>query len=65
MKDIDAHVEKYGSDNQKKDFEFLTNSDEGKASFFEVKKWFMNEFNLRKELKEYRNKVQSIVECVA
>lgn len=65
MKDIAAHVEKYGSDNQKKDFEFLTNSDEGKASFFEVKKWFMNEFNLRKELKEYRNKVQSIVECVA
>ena len=34
MKDIAAHVEKYGSDNQKKDFEFLTNSDEGKACPF-------------------------------
>ncbi len=65
MKDIAAHVEKYGSDNQKKDFEFLTNGAEEKASFFEVKKWFMNEFNLRKELKEYRSKVQSIVECAA
>lgn len=47
MKDIAAHVEKYGSDNQKKNFEFLTNGPEEKASFFEVKKWFMNEFRLR------------------
>ena len=65
MKDIAAHVEKYGSDNQKKNFEFLTTGAEEKASFFEVKKWFMNEFRLREERNEYRSKVQSIVECEA
>ena len=67
MKKIKAYVEKHGTEEQKKDFAELskchTNKD-GKSvmdeSFLKVKAWFLNEFELKKSLKENREKIEEI-----
>lgn len=71
MKTIKAYVEKNGSDEQKKNFKFIsqkTINEDGEyveaQSFFEIKKWFLNEFtDLKKARKDYREKVQAIYEA--
>jgi len=71
MKTINAYVEKHGSDEQKANFKFLTTktvTEDGEyheaQSFFEIKKWFLNQFpELKKARKDYREKVQKIYEA--
>lgn len=72
MKKIKAHVEKYGTEEQKAAFAELskchTNKD-GKSvmdeSFLKVKAWFLNEFELKKSLKENREKIEGIYAAAA
>ena len=72
MKDIKVYVEKHGDDEQKKAFAELskchTNKD-GKSvmdeSFLKVKAWFLNEFELKKSLKENREKIEEIYAAAA
>ena len=71
MKTIKAYVEKHGSDEQKEHFEFIskkTITEDGEyveaQSFFQIKKWFLEEFSeLKQARKEYREKVQKIYEA--
>ena len=71
MKTIKAYVEKRGSDEQKANFKFIsqkTINEDGEyveaQSFFEIKKWFLEEFSeLKQARKEYREKVQKIYEA--
>ena len=68
MKTIKAYVEKHGNDEQKAHFAFISKkriTEDGEyveaQSFFEIKKWFLNEFpELKQARKEYREKVQEI-----
>lgn len=71
MKTIKAYVEKRGSDEQKANFKFIsqkTINEDGEyveaQSFFEIKKWFLNEFpEIKQARKDYREKVQKIYEA--
>ena len=71
LKTIKAYVEKRGSDEQKANFKFIsqkTINEDGEyveaQSFFEIKKWFLNQFpELKKARKDYREKVQKIYEA--
>ena len=71
MKTIKAYVEKRGSDEQKANFKFIsqkTINEDGEyveaQSFFEIKKWFLNEFHeIKQARKDYREKVQKIYEA--
>ena len=71
LKTIKTYVEKNGTEDQKKDFKFLTTktvTEDGEyheaQSFFEIKKWFLNQFpELKKARKDYRKKVQKIYEA--
>ena len=71
LKTIKAYVEKRGSDEQKANFKFIsqkTINEDGKyveaQSFFEIKKWFLNEFpEIKQARKDYREKVQKIYEA--
>jgi hypothetical protein len=71
MKTIKAYVEKHGTEEQKEHFAFISKKSidaEGEyveaQSFFEIKKWFLNEFTeLKKARKDYREKVQAIYEA--
>lgn len=68
MKTIKAYVEKHGTEEQKAHFAFISKkriTEDGEyveaQSFFEIKKWFLNEFTeLKQARKEYREKVQEI-----
>ena len=70
MKTIKAYVEKCGSEKQKADFEFISKKRVDKdgeyveaQSFFEIKKWFLNQFpEIKQTRKDYRDKVQKIYE---
>lgn len=71
LKTIKAYVEKRGSDEQKANFKFIsqkTINEDGEyveaQSFFEIKKWFLNEFpEIKQARKDYREKVQKIYEA--
>ena len=71
MKTINAYVEKHGSDEQKANFKFISKTtidEDGEyveaQTFFEIKKWFLNEFpELKKARKDYREKIQKIYEA--
>ncbi len=68
MKTISAYVEKRGDESQKQSFAFISkktvdeNGEYHEAqSFFEIKKWFLNEFpEIKQQRKDYRQKVQEI-----
>lgn len=68
MKTIKAYVEKHGTEEQKENFKLISKkriTEDGEyveaQSFFEIKKWFLNEFTeLKHARKEYREKVQEI-----
>lgn len=68
MKTIRAYVEKHGTDEQKQDYAFISKRTVDKdgeyheaQSFFEIKKWFLNEFpEIKQQRKDYREKIQSI-----
>ena len=68
MKTIRLYVAKHGTDEQKKAFAFIserTITEDGEyheaQSFFEIKKWFLNEFiEIKKARKDYREKIQNI-----
>ena len=69
-KTIAAYVQMRGTDDQKKTFKFIskkTIDEDGNyhepQSFFEIKKWFLNEFpELKQSREEYREKIQKIFE---
>lgn len=71
MKTIKAFVEKHGSDEQRKDFAFISKKTVDESgeyheaqSFFEIKKWFLNEFpKIKQQRIDYRKKVQKIFEA--
>lgn len=71
MKTIKSYVEKHGTDEQKENFAFIskrTVNEDGEyheaQSFFQIKSWFLNEFpEIRKQRKEFREKVQQIYEA--
>ena len=71
MKTIRAYVEKHGDDAQKQNFAFISKKsvdEDGEyheaQSFFEIKKWFLNEFPEIKQMrKDFRMKVQEIYEA--
>ena len=71
MKTIKAYVAKHGDDEQKKSFAFISKKsvdEDGEyheaQSFFEIKKWFLNEFPEIKQMrKDFRMKVQEIYEA--
>ena len=71
MKTIKVYVEKHGTEEQKANFKFISQksiNEDGEyveaQSFFEIKKWFLNEFpELKQARKEYREKVQKIYEA--
>ena len=71
MKTIKAYVEKHGTDEQKEHFAFISKrqiTEDGEyveaQSFFEIKKWFLNEFpELKQAREEYREKVQAIYDA--
>ena len=73
MKTIRAYVEKHGNDSQKQNFAFISKrsiDEDGEyhkaQSFFDIKKWFLNEFpEIRKQRKDYREKVQDIYESAS
>ena len=68
MKDIKVYVEKHGTDEQKEHFAFISKrriTEDGEyveaQSFFEIKKWFLNEFpELKQARKEYRERIEEI-----
>ena len=68
MKTIRAYVEKRGDEGQKQNFAFISTKTVGEdgeyheaQSFFEIKKWFLNEFpEIKQQRKDYREKVQKI-----
>lgn len=68
MKTIKAYVEKHGDDEQKVSFAFISNktvNEDGEyheaQSFFEIKKWFLNEFpEIKQKRIDYRKKVRKI-----
>lgn len=70
--DIIRYVDRHGSEEQKNTLVFLTKKTVDPETgeyhepqpFFEVKKWFLNEFpDLRKARADYRQKVQSIYDA--
>ena len=71
MKTIKAYVMKHGSDEQKKNFAFISkktvdeNGEYHEAqSFFEIKKWFLNEFpEIKQQRIDYRKKVREIYDA--
>ncbi len=71
MKTIRAYVEKHGDDAQKQNFAFISKrsiDEDGEyreaQSFFEIKKWYLNEFpEIKQQRKDYRMKVQQIFEA--
>ncbi len=71
MKTIKAYVEKHGDEDQKENFAFIskkTVDEDGEyheaQSFFEIKKWFLNEFpEIKQGRVDYRKKVQAIYEA--
>ena len=68
MKTIKTYVEKHGTEEQKANFKFISQKSINEVgeyveaqSFFEIKKWVLNEFTeLKQARKEYREKVQEI-----
>ncbi len=68
MKTIRLYVTKHGTEKQKNDFALLserTITEDGEyrevQSFFEIKKWFLNEFpEIKQARKDYREKVLEI-----
>lgn len=68
MKTIKAYVEKHGDNHQKVSFAFISNNTvDGNGeyheaqSFFEIKKWFLNEFpEIKQKRIDYRKKVRKI-----
>ena len=73
LKTIRAYVEKHGSEEQKKHFEFIskrTIDEDGEyceaQPFFLIKQWFLNDFpEIKQGRKEYREKVQKIYDAAA
>ena len=73
MATIKSYVEAHGSIEQKKNFEFIskkTIDENGEyhepQSFFDIKKWFLDEFpEIKQRRKDYREKVQEIYEAAA
>ena len=73
MDDIKAYVEKYGTDEQKELFSFITKRTVGEDGeycepqpFFQIKAWFLNEFpEIKESRKAYRQKVVSIYSAAA
>ena len=73
MKTIKAYVEKHGTDDQRKNFSFISKRTIGEDGeyceaqpFFQIKAWFLNEFpEIKQERKAYREKVQAIYEAAA
>ena len=73
MKDIMSFVEKYGTDEQKATFEFITKRSVGEDGeycepqpFFQIKAWFLNEFpEIKQVRKDYRQKVVSIYDAAS
>ncbi len=71
MKTIKAYVTKHGSDEQKENFAFISkktvdeNGEYHEAqSFFEIKKWFLNEFpEIKQQRIDYRKKVREIYDA--
>ena len=71
MKKITVYVQQNGTEEQKEHFAFIskrTVDEDGEyceaQSFFNIKKWFLNEFpELKEERKAYREKVVSIYEA--
>lgn len=74
LKTIKTYVAKHGDDQQKEKLNFMTKKrvdvESGEyiepTSFFEIKKWFLNEFpELKKQRAEYRQRVQEILDSAA
>ena len=73
MADIKGYVGKYGSEEQKVSFAFIskrTISEDGEycepQSFFQIKTWFLNEFpEFKESRKVYRQKIVSIYEAAS
>ena len=71
MADIKGYVEKYGSEEQKASFAFISKrsvDEDGEycepQSFFQIKTWFLNEFPEFKQIrKDYRQKIVSIYDA--
>lgn len=71
MKTIKAYVEKHGTEEQKNAFAVISKCHINKKgesvmdeSFFEIKKWFLNEFSeLKQARKDHREKVKEIYEA--
>ncbi len=68
MKTIQLYVANHGTEEQKETFAFISErsiTEDGEyheaQSFFEIKKWFLNEFTeVKKARKDYREKIQEI-----
>ena len=73
MKTIASYVEKNGTDEQKKNFAFISKRTIGEDGeyceaqpFFQIKAWFLAEFpEIKQSRKDYREKIQSIYEAAA
>ncbi len=73
MKTIKGYVMKHGTDEQREHFAFISKRRIGEDGeyceaqpFFEIKKWFLNEFpEIKQSRKDYRQKVQEIYEAAA
>lgn len=73
LKTIASYVEKNGTDEQKKNFAFISKRSIGEDGeyceaqpFFQIKAWFLAEFpEIKQGRKDYREKVQSIYEAAA
>ena len=73
MDDIKGFVEKYGSEEQKASFAFISKrsvDEDGEycepQSFFQIKTWFLNEFPEFKQIrKDYRQKIVSIYDAAS
>ena len=74
LKTIKAYVAKHGDDLQKEKLNFMAkkrvDAESGEyiepTSFFEIKKWFLNEFpELKMQRTEYRQRVQAILDSAA
>ena len=73
MADIKGYVEKYGSEEQKASFAFISKrsvNEDGEysepQSFFQIKTWFLNEFPEFKQIrKDYCQKIVSIYDAAS
>ena len=73
MKNITMYVAKHGTEEQKKNFATIskrTITEDGEycepQSFFEIKKWFLNEFpEIKQARKDYREKIKTIYDKAA